>query len=627
MKKSLVQGTKTSPRIRVSPALVYSSIALIFLGTVCLIMFLLSTFRSENVLANEVSQENTVTHFEINMIGNPDSVFLSPKTTRTGKLNYAADNDNCIEFHISLDKNAEGIKFEIASGEIPSGSLYYYIDGQNPVAIGQSICLNGTHTISFCKPGNSENSYRITSFSKASFPKDISVRTGGPAVLLKTNGLLSSSVKWKSVSPGYEGQFNSLLSNSEGSMVSFLSSENCPHEIAYEISGIHLSACGATEMVTDTFRITVFSSMKINITPAQPLIPAGGVIEIHSGVSGGKGKYSFEWYDEKNQIVGHDSTLKVSEEGNYTVIVYDEMSATMSNATKMILVKQSNCKKPEGISVTDIKPSSVKISWTEQPNIYGYKIRKRLAGENAWSSSGTILPYTTRTLNTLVDNTPYQIQLQAIANPMTNDTSQWSEIISFTTKSYCSNPEELNVVSVGDTSANIQWSSADNAVNYKFRYRKQGDENWTIKNQSASFPCERKLKGLEPNTNYELQVLNECYWKSGTEFTKSIFFKTLDQKKFFEETEANKISKGEFNFQSNPGTGNFSFTLITNAEGKYHLEILNISGAKIYEEEVNAVSGIITKNLQLNNNLPNGIYFVRIRNSAKDYSTTVLISK
>ncbi|GDX51523.1 hypothetical protein LBMAG27_05700 [Bacteroidota bacterium] len=616
-------------KVKIAPALIYSSIGIAFAGVVSLIMFLYSNFgNSASAFASADEVSTTAISFEVNLAGKPDGFFLTPEIERKGKCCNAVDSDNCIEFSVTLDKNAEGIKFEIASGELPVGSLYYYIDCENPVEVGQPVCLSGTHKISFCKPGNALNSYRITSFSRAEFPKDTSVRIGGPAIILKTDGLLSSSVNWKSIAPGYEGQFNSCLSNTNGSMISFLSNPNCPAYIDYAVSGTHLSACGNTQTVTDTVRVIIFPAINIQFIPASAIIPAGGSLNLNATVTGGKGKFNYQWFNEKNQSVGYDSALSISTEGNYTVIVKDEMSETMSSVTKTISVKQSNCYQPTGFTINNIGASTLKIGWEANETVYGFKIRKRVVGEKNWSSSGTILPYNNRTLTNLIDNTPYEIQIQTVCDPMHNDTSNWSQIYSFKTKSFCNNPDSVKIISVGDTSAQLKWSVTDNAIIYKIRLRKVGDTTWILKNQSASFPCYKKLKGLEQNTTYELQMQNECYWKSGTEFTKSISFTTASAKTTeIIPAEIKPEDIGKFSIIPNPSSGIFELDLTTGDNNTYQLSIVNLIGAKVYEASVTATNGIISKSISLSNFLPKGIYLITVSNGDIKYIKRLLLSK
>ncbi len=629
MSRYLQSKISVKQKVKIAPALIYSSIGIAFAGVVSLIMFLYSNFgNNASAFASTDEISTSAISFEVNLAGKADGVFLTPEIARKGKSCTAVDSDNCIEFNVTLDANAEGIKFEIASGELPIGSLYYYIDCENPVEVGQPVCLSGVHKISFCKPGNAQNTYRITSFSKAQFPKDTSVRIGGPSIILKTDGLLSSSVNWKSIAPGYEGQYNSCLSNINGSMISFLSNPNCPGYIDYAVSGTHLSACGNTQTVTDTVRINIFSAISIQFNPASAIIPAGSSLNLSAGVTGGKGKFSYQWFNEKNQSIGYDSSLSISTEGNYTVIVQDEMSEAMSSVTKTISIKQSNCYQPTGFIINNIGASTVKIGWEANQSVYGFKIRKRVAGEKSWSSSGTILPYNNRTLTNLIDNTPYEIQIQTVCDPMHNDTSNWSQIYSFKTKSFCNNPDSVKIISVGDTSAQLKWSATDNAIIYKIRIRKVGDTAWTLKNQSASFPCEKKLKGLEPNTTYELQMQNECYWKSGTEYTKSISFITSPAKTTeIIPIEIKPEDIGKFYITPNPSSGIFNLDLTTGDNNTYQLSIVNLIGATVYKESIIAVNGIITKSISLSKLLPKGIYIISISNSAVQYKNRLILSK
>lgn len=68
-----------------------------------------------------------------------------------------------------------GINFDIVSGAAPTGALFYQINCGPQIQVGQPICLNGQgpHTLTFCKPGNNQNIYQITSipFPQSSPPQ------------------------------------------------------------------------------------------------------------------------------------------------------------------------------------------------------------------------------------------------------------------------------------------------------------------------------------------------------------------------------------------------------------------------------------------------------------------------
>src|SRR4051812_19408500 len=101
--------------------------------------------------------------FNVNLTGNPNGTWTSPLVARTGLCCSAGGADGCVEFVVTLDSAASGISFDIISGAVPGGALFYQVNCGTPSALGSPICLTGVgpHYITFCKPGNNNNVYQI----------------------------------------------------------------------------------------------------------------------------------------------------------------------------------------------------------------------------------------------------------------------------------------------------------------------------------------------------------------------------------------------------------------------------------------------------------------------------------
>src|SRR5258705_6037069 len=128
---------------------------------VALIAFMLLTALS---LFAQPCDPSTPT-FTVNLTGNPSGAWISPTIQRNGYCCTAAGSDVCIEFMVTLDPLSTGINFNIVSGAVPPGALYYQVGCGPLVPVGQPICVFGVgpHRITFCKPGNHPNTYSITS--------------------------------------------------------------------------------------------------------------------------------------------------------------------------------------------------------------------------------------------------------------------------------------------------------------------------------------------------------------------------------------------------------------------------------------------------------------------------------
>ncbi len=614
-------------KLTVSQKLVYASAAFALTGIACVVAFLYSNLgTSSNSLAAGTCPG--VPYFEVNLNGHSDSVYISPSISRSGQCCGASNPDRCIEFAITLDTYSEGINFEIASGPQPVGSMFYYIDCLNPVVVGQPICLSGggNYKVIFCKPGNNQNTYRITSYSKVTFPKDTSVRIGGPAISLNTSGLNSSSVVWRSIYPGISGQYNSFLSNTNSTEVLFLPQNGSPSYIDYEISGIHTSACGSTGLKKDTVRITVYPAITVLINPNPAIIPANGSLTLTANVSGGMGTYTYQWFDANNQLVGSTSSITVSSPGNYQVVVCDALCASMGSVSSTISVTQATCILPVNIGISAITSSTAKVSWTAIPGVYGYKIRRREVGSSTWTNTGSYAPTPYRKLVELIENTAYEFQIQTVCNSSFADTSEWSPLYTFTTRPVCAHPENLIMLSVSDTHATIGWSAASNAVKYRVRYKTIGETTWINKYQTVTQPLQRKITGLFKNAGYEIQVLTDCGYADYSAFSNTIYFTTTTTNQRNEgDVFADQL--GVLSIYPNPNSGNFKLNLLLKSDESCHLEVINIAGAKVWQEEIIPEAGILSKQIVLDQNLPKGIYFLKVKQNEEEYSARILLTQ
>ena len=59
-------------------------------------------------------------------------------------------------YNITLHPDASAILFDIVSGAVPPGALFYQVDCGSITPVGLPICLDGVgpHNFTFCKPGN-----------------------------------------------------------------------------------------------------------------------------------------------------------------------------------------------------------------------------------------------------------------------------------------------------------------------------------------------------------------------------------------------------------------------------------------------------------------------------------------
>src|SRR5688572_3062422 len=78
----------------------------------------------------------TVPSFVVDLSGSPTLSWLSPPVVREGNCCGTVSPDVCIEFIITLHPAANGIIFDIASGAVPPGGMFYQVDCGPPTPVG-----------------------------------------------------------------------------------------------------------------------------------------------------------------------------------------------------------------------------------------------------------------------------------------------------------------------------------------------------------------------------------------------------------------------------------------------------------------------------------------------------------
>lgn len=257
--------------------------------------------------------------FNVDLTGSPDSVWTSPNIARNGNCCTSTPPDRCIDFIITLDPGAVGISFNIISGAIPGGALFYQINCGPPQALGTAICLSGVgpHFLTFCKPGTNANVYQISSIPAAVGGVDAVVNQGCIDTLHAT-GFTSATVTWNSIFPGASGAYNGLLSCTSGCTDPIVTgTASAPAYVDYVVCGIPAANC-IFATVCDTVRVTFNPTLFVNITPINPTICFGATsTTITATGTGGTLPYSYLW-----NSVNPSQSINVGA-GNYTVQMND----------------------------------------------------------------------------------------------------------------------------------------------------------------------------------------------------------------------------------------------------------------------------------------------------------------
>ncbi len=295
---------------------------------------MLSFFYFQSQLTFSQPCDPNVPSLAVDLSSAPNAVWLSPSIQRVGNCCGTLPPDGCLEFWITLNPAAQGIIFDIYSGATPGGSMFYQIDCGPPTAVGQIICLDGQgpHRLTFCKPGNNQNVYIITSVPVPEVSDDLILNEGCMGVI-STTGYDVSSITINSIYPGPTGTYNSFLSCPSGcASTNVIAYSGYPPYVLYRVCGSPIGGC-ASSSFCDTVRVTFHASLVATLTPAQPTLCYGQTsTTITASGSGGTPPYSFVWN------TGSTATTITTGVGTYTVILSDASGCPPTQATATVTI-------------------------------------------------------------------------------------------------------------------------------------------------------------------------------------------------------------------------------------------------------------------------------------------------
>lgn len=272
----------------------YPHAIIILLANIFLHALLIAVFAL--ISNNSVAQcsQSTPT-FNVNLSTSPKAFWISPDTIRNGSCCNSGANDKCIEFVITLHPSATGISFNVFSGAMPSGALYYQVNCLPPVPIGAPICLSGAgpHRITFCKPGNNNNRYIINSVGSPYAGNDLVINNGCIGTLY-SYGYDPNSINWTSVYPSTPGTFDHLLNCTTCDSVLVSGDPGVPY-VDYQVCGYSLGACDSVYHC-DTLRVTFNKAITVQFNPKKPMVCHGdSTTPCTAMASGGTTPYQYIW--------------------------------------------------------------------------------------------------------------------------------------------------------------------------------------------------------------------------------------------------------------------------------------------------------------------------------------------
>lgn len=272
--------------------------------------------------------------FNVDLSTSADTFWISPDTIRQNNCCGTTPPDRCIEFVVTLNPDAQGIIFDVYSGALPPGALFYQINCGTPTPVGSAICLSGAgpHIITFCKPGKNVNEYVIYSVPNPGVSNPIVINEGCTGTIY-TWGYDDTTITWNSVYPGNYGDYNNYLSCTEDCDTNFVSAQpGYPPYIDFEVCGLPLGGCDSM-LVCDTARVIFNSTLLANITPDTPAICYGdtGIILNATG-SGGAPPYNYNWSTGENT-----QNIFVDTAGTYIVEISDSTNCPSAFDTVTVI--------------------------------------------------------------------------------------------------------------------------------------------------------------------------------------------------------------------------------------------------------------------------------------------------
>ncbi|MEX2590883.1 MAG: gliding motility-associated C-terminal domain-containing protein [Chitinophagales bacterium] len=387
--------------------------------------------------------------YVVNLDGDPNGTYISPQDSRKGNCCNTNFPDRCIEFEITLDQAAVGIMFDLYSGAVPQGAMYYQINCGPLVPVGNFICLSGPgpHTLTFCKPGNNPNRYFIQSLEAAyAVPKD-SVRVGCTTDIT-ISGFIESSIQWNDVT-GDTVVWDSLLSCTTGcSNTSFSPVDGTPDVLNYQVCGyVSDSICDNMKWVCDTVEVSVFPELQVPPQDTVYYCITDGGTTIHANAYGGFGNLDYYWFDSNGNLLSSADSYFANQPGVYTLEIRDDLYPNCPADIQEIRLI------PEQPATVDAGPDTLLCSQTSAIEIELNGTYQNAPGAY-WSGGNGSWAFGDSVMNNSYSPTAQEISDNNLVLTLTTMTNRACPSVSDTKIIQFSNPPEIVIDNVSHITCN-----------------------------------------------------------------------------------------------------------------------------------------------------------------------------
>lgn len=281
------------------------------------------------IITNAQYCDSITPTFNVDLSASPYMSWISPGTDRDGFCCGANAPDKCLEFVITLNPNSAAVVFNIASGAVPPGALFYQIDCGTPTAVGTPICLYGPGPfhLTFCKPGNNTNTFSIETIPNPIFGPNLTLGDGCSDELW-VQFYDETTITWNSINPGAAGSQNGLISCTMAcDTVLALNNSLAPPIVEYLVCGMAANGC-TTAPICDTMTVSFAPALTASIqAPDTILCPGELSIPAFAQASGGTPPYNYSWSTGTNTP---GTTLGI---GTHTVSITDATNCIIRQAT------------------------------------------------------------------------------------------------------------------------------------------------------------------------------------------------------------------------------------------------------------------------------------------------------
>ena len=230
------------------------------------------------------------------------------------------------------------------------------------------------------------------------------------------------------------------------------------------------------------------------------------------------------WTFDSLALPNPTSTYQIAFEGatiyGYGVIL-DDITVFGDTTTPVI-----TCNVPTNVAASNIAQTSATITWTAGGDETAWNLQYKSAADANWSNSIAVSNTPSYALAGLTANTAYQVRVQAVCDAAS--TSDWTDAVSFTTAEEvetCPAPTNVAANDITKNSAVITWSQEPNtASSWTVQYKQSVASTWETATANA---MTYSLDGLNPDTQYDVQILAICDNGLTSDASETIQFTTL----------------------------------------------------------------------------------------------------